>query len=207
MHAEFLDCFRNEVLPSVRGLTLLDEFRLFNIWSLSLEAISIFPWLHMIECGVFMGGSAMVMQAALKMLSIKEPSLHLFDTFQGMPDADPRYDLHKKGDFSDTSLESVRERLPNADIHVGFIPETFSRLKYLDNFSLAHIDVDLKKSVEDCLGFIWPRLQPGGWVIIDDYEAQGCPGAKLATNQFFRETLTCLTLRGPHPTLMIQKKL
>ncbi len=207
MHAEFLDCFRKEVLPMVGGLTLLDEFRLFNIWSLSLEAISLYPWLHLIECGVFMGGSAMIMQAALRTLSNPESSLHLFDTFQGLPEADPRFDLHKKGDFSDTSLESVRRRLPNADIHAGMIPETFSRLHYQDNFSFAHIDVDLKKSVEDCLSFIWPRLQLGGWIIIDDYEAEGCPGAKLATNEFFRDTITCLTLRGPHPTLMIQKKL
>ena len=38
-------------------------------------------------------------------------ALHLFDTFQGMPQTDPTRDLHRQGDFANTSL-SERPGLP-----------------------------------------------------------------------------------------------
>jgi O-methyltransferase len=105
-----------------------------------------------------------------------------------MPDTDPHRDRHRKGDFSDTSLEAVRERVGNRDVvsfHPGFIPDTFKGLED-QAIALAHIDVDIYKSVIDSCDFIYPRTLAGGFLIFDDYGFATCPGARKAVDEFFR---------------------
>lgn len=60
------------------------------------------------ECGVYRGGTAALLARVLE--SGEQPGsrrLRLFDTFTGLPEPDPQRDLHRKGDFSDTSVERV----------------------------------------------------------------------------------------------------
>ena len=59
------------------------------------------------ECGVYKGGTAKI----LAELAPGRP-IHLFDTFEGMPETDPLRDLHSAGDFADTSIGSVRSTWP-----------------------------------------------------------------------------------------------
>jgi hypothetical protein len=59
------------------------------------------------ECGVYRGGTALL----LKMLRDEAPSkktIRLFDSFEGMPLTDVDKDVHKEGDFADTSLDAVQ---------------------------------------------------------------------------------------------------
>lgn len=82
--------------------------------------------------------------------------LCLFDTFEGMPDADPDKDFHKQGDFADTSLAAVKRLVGHEDLvsyYAGVIPDSFSALES-SQIALAHIDVDIYKSVLDCCKFI-----------------------------------------------------
>ena len=66
-------------------------------------------------------------------------TLHLFDTFEGMPETNPELDLHQAGDFEGTSLEDVKNRIVSAlgkndervQFHQGFIPDTFKDLEKL----------------------------------------------------------------------------
>ena len=37
-----------------------------------------------------------------------QKTVHLFDTFAGMPDTHPTFDFHVRGDFADTSVQAVR---------------------------------------------------------------------------------------------------
>ena len=48
--------------------------------------------------------------------------------------------------------------------------------------ALAHIDCDWYESVRCCLDFVWPRLSPGGQVVLDDYDHWD--GARKATDEF-----------------------
>lgn len=139
------------------------------------------------ECGVYKGGTA-AMLAALLQEKAPTKRLYLFDTFEGMPETDAEKDWHKKGDFSDTSRESVTAYVGHPDLCVvrqGFIPTTFAGLETAQ-IALAHIDVDIYKSIIDSLEFIWPRLSLGGFVIFDDYGFRTCPGARAAVDDFFR---------------------
>ena len=65
------------------------------------------------ECGVYKGGTAKILAEL-----VPDRPLHLFDTFCGMPETDPSRDLHKAGDFADTTLESVRDRICRPAQHV-----------------------------------------------------------------------------------------
>ena len=68
--------------------------------------------------------------------------------------------------------------------HPGLIPGTFAGLEST-RLALVHVDLDIYRSYMDCLGFIYPRLAPGGFIICDDYGHPSCPGARQATDEFF----------------------
>jgi O-methyltransferase len=167
--------------------TLVSSDRLYILYILAIQALNNLSG-HFYECGVYKGGTATLLAKLIsEKRSNKSTKLHLFDTFEGMPETDAKRDHHKKGDFIDTSLEEVRSRIPSADVvefHKGFIPETFCGLES-HNISFAHIDVDIYKSIIDCCEFIYPRMQSGGFLIFDDYGFPTCPGARQAVDEFF----------------------
>jgi len=84
--------------------TLVSPDRCYVLYSLLKQAIHVNG--NVWECGVYKGGTAAMILAILR---DKMPAkrLYLFDTFEGMPETDPTKDLHKQGDFADTSVESV----------------------------------------------------------------------------------------------------
>ena len=121
----------------------------------------------MAEVGVYQGCSAKIISTA----SGGTP-LHLFDTFQGLPDpGHQEREWMRTGDYA-SSLESVEAFLAGHE-NVSFYPGLFS----LDiagpvsdrGFSFVHLDVDLKSSTLDCLRFFYPRLVRGGIIVTHDY--------------------------------------
>lgn len=112
------------------------------------------------EVGVYKGGSAEVLAKFGR-------ELHLFDTFSGIPIADPD-DSHRVGDFGDASLSAVRALLPDAVFHVGVFPGTLPR--ELVGFAFVHVDCDQYASTRDCIARLWPRVVPNGIMLFDDYD-------------------------------------
>lgn len=170
--------------------TLVSADRCYILLSLARQSSSLpGDW---VECGVYKGGTAMLLAKILRDRGLGK-KLHLFDTFTGMPQTDPNVDLHKMGDFDDTSLESVEANLrmvageagSRVFFHPGLIPETF-RGCAVGPISFAHVDVDIFSAVLDCCEFIYPRLVGGGFLVFDDYGFDSCPGARKAVDQFFR---------------------
>lgn len=143
------------------------------------------------ECGVYQGGTArMLAQLLADAPARRAPCLRLFDTFAGMPETDPARDLHKAGDFADTSVEAVRKRVGHAGLvacHPGVMPESFAGLEGA-SIAFAHIDVDIYRAVHDCCRFVFPRLVVGGMMLFDDYGFPSCPGARQAVDEFFEGT-------------------
>jgi O-methyltransferase len=95
--------------------------------------------------------------------------LYLFDTFAGFP----KQDLEVASDsrFRDTSMQSVRRRLPegaNVIFRKGYFPETAKGLE--DNrFAFVMLDLDLFKPTVAGLEFFYERTNPGGFIFLDDY--------------------------------------
>ena len=137
------------------------------------------------EVGVYKGGSAEIIASNKN----ENKNLYLFDTFEGMPEVDEKFDnVHKKKDFNNTSYSSVctgLSRYKNVSIYKGIFPDDHSDKIKNNKFSLVHIDVDIYKSYIDCLNFFYPRMVDGGIIALDDYYAPTCKGAKLAIDEFF----------------------
>jgi O-methyltransferase len=152
-----------------------------------------------VECGVYKGGSALLLG---RIANEQGKSIHLFDTFSGMPERTEEHDSFEIGSFSDTSIDAVRDRLKslnNVTFHKGTLPQTL-----LDSnialISFAHIDVDQYISTKACLQESRPRLANGGIVIVDDYGRPGTPGARLAVAEicamYGREVIALPTGQG-----------
>jgi O-methyltransferase len=174
------------IYARVRPFTVITPDRLHVLYTLATQASQLAGefW----ECGVYRGGTAMMLADVLGGEAGERPRLRLFDTFSGMPATDRARDLHKAGDFADTSAESVLQRVGGpfrAEVHQGLLPDTFQGLEHA-RIAFAHIDVDIYQSMLDACAFIYPRLARGGFIVFDDYGMPSCPGARQAVDEFFR---------------------
>ncbi len=169
----------NDYIPTH---TLVDWPRLFKIEELIKEANHL-PGI-IAEVGVYKGGTA-------RWICDRTPSkVLLFDTFEGMPDVNSAIDTHRKGDFKDTSIAQVAELLKdcnNYSLYKGVFPKQNAEYALHHWFKLVHIDVDIYESVYECLSFFSSRMTKGGIIILDDYNAPNCAGAKLATDEFCKD--------------------
>jgi len=166
----------------VRKHTLVSEDRLALLYQLSRQARQVSG--DLAEIGVYRGGTALLMAEALQGSTRQ---LHLFDTFCGMPSSDPAIDLHRSGDFADTSAEAVSALLSdfsNVHLYPGLFPDTLPGDWSNKFFSLVHVDVDIYDSALACCQFFHPRLRPGGVMIFDDYGFPSCPGVRQAVDEY-----------------------
>ena len=139
------------------------------------------------ELGVYKGDTARKMNALFP-----DRPLYLFDTFAGF---DPRdvekenaqgFSRAKAGDFSDTSPEAVLSRLPfpeQAIIRQGYFPETAEGLSKA-RFALVSLDADLFVPILEGLKFFYPRLNPGGAILLHDFDSRRFPGAGKAVEAY-----------------------
>lgn len=175
--------------------TLVSADRCHVLYSLLRQAVCLEG--NIWECGVYKGGTAAMMATILADIAPSK-RLYLFDTFEGMPETDAGKDWCRKGDFLDTTLESVTAYVRHPELTVirkGFIPDSFAGLES-SQIAFAHVDVDIYQSVLDCTQFIWPRLSLGGFIVFDDYGFPTCPGARTAIDEFF-SSQRCIPLCLP----------
>ena len=102
--------------------------------------------------------------------------LHLFDTFAGFAstDAESSHEAASDTRFRDTGVEAVRRRLgalaTNVVFHPGWFPQTASEL-HDERFAFVMLDVDKYKPTLAGLQVFYPRMQPGGYVFLHDYNS------------------------------------
>lgn len=170
------------LLKEIKGRAVVGRRGCFMLYQLVKHAISMDG--DIAEVGVYKGGTAKLIA---KTIAGTTKTLHLFDTFLGMPPTDITKDIHKEGDFSDAPLNEVKAYLKdcgNVRFYPGFFPATSDSVSNLQ-FCFVHIDVDIYKSVADCCEFFYPRMVKGGIMVFDDYGSLSCPGAKTAIDEFF----------------------
>lgn len=170
------------IYNGMKDRTLVDRNRCWNIYTLALSISDLDG--NVAEVGVYKGGTAYILSKALP-----NKTIHLFDTFEGMPNTtDPTIDYNKHGDFSDTLFTDVKNFIPDQNVifHVGFFPQTTESMQD-EKFSFVHVDCDIYQSVKDCCEFFFPRMLPHGIMIFDDYGWVICAGARKAVNEFFSD--------------------
>ena len=138
------------------------------------------------ELGVYKGTTARLLHALLP-----ERRLWLFDTFEGFDARDLAHE-RKAGDFrfDDTSLEAVLRYVGGSDrvrACKGRFPETAAEVPADETFALVHLDADLYKPTAEALAFFYPKLVPGGLLILHDYGSGAWPGIAQAADAFFAD--------------------
>jgi hypothetical protein len=136
------------------------------------------------EFGCLQGHTALQMVETLKKLGDAGRVL-LFDSFQGMPtstDASDRW--WSAGGLSADYNEVVDRFKPYANVEIvrGFLADTLP--KYADlRLKFAHVDVDMYTSTKDVNRWLLDKVEPGGFVIYDDYGFGSCEGEMKAVDE------------------------
>ena len=148
----------------------------------------------LIETGAWRGGVTIFMRGALKAYQDSSRVVWVADSFRGLPRPDPKRFPHDAGDrHSQQSglvvpLEQVRgnfARYGLLDERVRFLPGWFHDTlpsAPIQRLSILRLDGDMYGSTMVALEALYPRLSPGGFVIVDDYGA--VPGCKAAISDF-----------------------
>jgi O-methyltransferase len=171
------------------------------------------------ECGVWRGGSVIAMILTLQQLGAPPRDIHLYDTFEGMteptehdvspidPPALGTWRAADRGgarawpelfDPAITSIEAVRENVlatgyPAERLHLvqGPVEETIPGAAP-ERLALLRLDTDWYESTRHELEHLYPRLVPGGVLIIDDYGHW--EGARRAVDEHFARAAEPLLL-------------
>ena len=202
--------FRDErfekIWMAVKPYTMTSPERGYALYSAVVYIIANKIHGSLVECGVWRGGSAMIMLLTLKSLGVSGREVILFDTFEGMTEPGD-LDLDYTGRRADTLLEGnankiekelvrafaaeeeVRENLARCGysprrirIVRGDVRETLQHTQ-TGPLALLRLDTDFYDSTRAELEELYPRVQQGGVVLIDDYGHW--QGSRMATDEYF----------------------
>lgn len=184
------------IWPSVAH-TMIGLHRLNNLQMCLEEVIRDEIPGDLIETGVWRGGAVIFMAGILKAYGITERKIWVADSFEGLPPPDFRrfpqesdMGLHLVSHLA-VSEEEVRANFEKYDLLSaqivflkGWFRDTLPTAP-IGALALLRLDGDMYESTWDALVHLYPKLSPGGYVIIDDYhQFQPC---NLALERFREE--------------------
>ena len=180
-----------------------------------------------VECGVWKGGSAMVIALTLMHMGETNRKIYLYDTFEGMPKPTSvdktitggllALDRWKKGqkkghnawcfspiDEVRTTLESTGYPKKNFVFVKGKVEETLPNTRP-SAIALLRLDTDFYESTKCELVHLYPLLHSGGILIIDDY---GCwKGVQKAVDEYLHSYHISIFLNRVDDTCRLGVKL
>lgn len=172
---EFLDAAAR--FPDESGIV---HDRRFNLFFLA-RAFAHVPG-EMADCGIYYGRSSHLLLTA-----VPGKPLHCFDSFEGLSEPKTQdggdWRKHQLSVAEDVARANLAEFEGRFTFYKGWIPERFDEVSE-KRFSIVHVDVDLYEPTRAAHEFFWPRLNPGGIMICDDYGSIHCPGARRAVDEF-----------------------
>jgi hypothetical protein len=158
-----------------------------------------------VECGVWRGGSSMLAALTLQRCGDTSRDLYMYDTYEGMPRPSER-DVDHRGERAletwDEERRSVAEHIRcyasledvEQNLHSTGYPR--ERLKFIrgrvqdtlpqtapEQIAILRLDTDWYDSTAHELEHLYPRLQPGGILIVDDYGHW--EGVRQAVDEYF----------------------
>lgn len=155
----------------------------------------------LVECGVWRGGSAMLMALTLMELG-SEREIYLYDTFGGMtapterdadmngrsvlehywPAMDRNHPLTCYASRAEVETNMARTGFEHVRYVEGPIEQTIPKTRPTE-IAVLRLDTDWYESTRHELEHLWPLLSTGGVLIVDDYGHWA--GARQAVDEFF----------------------
>jgi len=173
--------------PPVFGQTMIGMTRLNHLQACIEDVLRSSTPGDFIETGVWRGGATIFMRAVLQAHGIKDRCVWVADSFEGLPTPDlakyPADDgdaLQKYNAFLVASLEEVKDNFQRynlLDDQVRFLKGWFKDTlpnAPINQLALLRLDGDMYESTMEALTHLYPKVSPGGYVIIDDYHRKGC---------------------------------
>jgi O-methyltransferase len=180
-----------------RAHSMAGVARLKNLADLTQRALDEGIEGNFIETGVWRGGCCILMKGILAANRTIGRKVYVCDSFEGLPDAnvteypaDEGLGFLSKVEELKISLDTVRDNFAAYDLlddDVVFVKGFFSStLPALDpgKLALMRLDGDLYESTIVALDNLYPRLSPGGYVIVDDYSS--IPACAAAVDDYRR---------------------
>lgn len=196
-----------KMVNKVKDFTMTSPERIFGLMEAVDYVVRNKVQGDIVECGVWRGGSMLCIAEELLAQKDNSRQLYLYDTFEGMPP--PTTD---DVDFSDqkaaslliqekdkensliwaySTLDSVKKTMaiseyPGSKIQyiVGKVEDTIPRT-LPEKIALLRLDTDWYESTRHELIHLFPKLVPGGVLIIDDYGFW--KGARKAVDEYLAE--------------------
>jgi O-methyltransferase len=198
------------IAAAVRGQTMTNPLRVHALLdAVAYVCAADIPGAF-VECGVWRGGSVMAMLLKLLDLGVTDRDVYLYDTFEGMTaptEADTSmFDGSALEAWNQAQSEGKRgwDQLFSAEVYTmdtvrallrssGYPDERLHFAKgpveqtlpdvAPDQVALLRLDTDWYESTRHELQHLYPRLSPGGVLIIDDYgHWEGC---RRAVDEYF----------------------
>ena len=166
--------------------TMIGLKRLHNLRDLCLRTIDEGIPGDFIETGVWRGGACILMRGVLAARGDMIRKVWVADSFQGLPPPDPaRYPQDRDSNFHEfpqlsiplAQVQSNFAAYGLLDSQVQFVKgwfkDTLSKVA-AERFALIRLDGDMYESTIQALEALYPKLSPGGFCIIDDYNIESC---------------------------------
>jgi len=162
-----------------------------------------------VECGVWKGGSCLLMALTLMQLNATGRSIFLYDTFTGMSEPTDEdviawngKHVHEKWERDDFNSWAVsRETVYRNLVSSGAPPDMFRFVEgdveqtlvdtVPDKIALLRLDTDWYASTAKELEILYPLISTGGVLVIDDYGH--FEGARKAVDDYFENDPILLT--------------
>ena len=146
----------------------------------------------LIEAGAWRGGASMLMRATLDSLGARDREVWVADSFAGLPAPDSAFPEDRALDLSaqaflSVPLEDVTANFAKLGLDEGvtfvhgFFEETLPGLAG-NRWAVARLDGDTYESTWLSLSSLYPGMQEGGFLILDDYVL--IPECRAATEDF-----------------------
>lgn len=154
------------------------------------------------DLGAYRGGTSLILRRLAP-----DKHLHLFDTWQGNPYDDPLCH-HKRGEWA-AKLEDCRA-LVGCDSQTHYFEGVFPRVNPVTpeedwkcrQFCFVYVDMDTYQATRDAIKFFWPRVVPGGKIVVDDYNWEPCAGVKKAVDEQFHGYSKKLIMAGLYTCIL-----
>lgn len=134
------------------------------------------------ELGVYKGFFARCINQLLP-----DRNLYLFDSFEGFAEDACASEAFQAA-HANTAVEKVLQLMPHPEkvtVKPGFFPGSLNGLE--ERFCLVSLDVDFYRTTLDGLRWFWPRLNPGGYLLLHDWGSPKLPGVAAALKDFEEE--------------------
>jgi O-methyltransferase len=142
-----------------------------------------------IETGVMRGGAVILMRAILKVHGCTDRVVWAADSFEGLPAPDVEKYPEDRGaewhlrPLTEVGVDMIQrnfERYGLLDNHLKFLRGWFRDTLApapIERLAILRLDGDLYESTMDALVPLYPKVSPGGFVIVDDYNLPMCKKA------------------------------